>query len=69
MALDHYTHERLAYSRIADHQRLAEKLRAFERAEEERRHEEHSMSSRWFSRLLRPLAMGDIPDLNTLRRL
>ena len=69
MALDHYTYERLAYSRIADNQRLAEEQRALERVEEGRRHEQPPMSSRWFSRLLRPLAMGHIPHLTTLQRL
>ncbi len=69
MALDHYTHERLAYAHIADCQRLAEGLRTFELAEEKQRQAEPSKSPRWFSRLLRPLAIGHIPNLNTLQRL
>jgi hypothetical protein len=69
MALDHYIHERLAYSRIADNQRLADEQRALARLEEVRRQGLQPMSSRWFSRLLRLLAMGHISDRITLQRL
>ncbi len=68
MALDRYINERLAYSYIADHQRLAEQLRALDRLEE-RRQKRQSMGSRWFLQLLRLLPMGRVPDLDTLHRL
>jgi hypothetical protein len=69
MALDHYTNERIAHSRISDHQRVAEKLRAIERAEQERRQVGPARHTPWFSRLLRPLATGHMPELDTLQRL
>lgn len=69
MALDRFTHEKLAHFHIADHESLAEQLRTLERAAKERRQEEQSMGNRWFLQLLQPLAMGHILTLNTLRRL
>lgn len=69
MTLDRYTHERLAYSHVADHQRLAERLRAFQQVEGDRQQATRSTRSQWLSRLLRPLAVGRMPDLKTLQRL
>ena len=69
MGLDRYTNERLAYSYIADHQRLAEQLRTLDRLVAERRQERHSTGGRWFLHLLRLLPMGRVPDLDTLHRL
>ncbi len=65
MALDRHTSERLAYSHIAEDQRLAQTLRALDRAEEEQQPKQ-STGNRWFSRLLRTLATARIPDLTTL---
>jgi hypothetical protein len=69
MSLDHYTHERLAYSHIAECRSLAEGLRTFERLEEKRRQEQRTKRDQWFLRLLRPLAIAHIPNLSTLHRL
>jgi len=69
MALDHYTHEKLAYSHIADYQSLAEELHAFNLSEEKRCQEEQSMSNRWFPRLLRLIDTGHMLNPSTLRRL
>jgi hypothetical protein len=65
MGLDRYINEKLALSRIAEDQRLAQTLRAYERLEEERQAKQ-SMARRWLSRLLRTLATGRIPNLNGL---
>lgn len=69
MALDQYTHERLAYCHIADSQIRAEGLRTLEGLEDERRQGEQLLSTPWVRRLLRSLAVAHIPTLSTLRRL
>jgi hypothetical protein len=65
MGLDRYINEKLALSRIAEDQRLAQTLRAFDRLEEDR-HAKQSMAGRWWSRLLGALAAGGVPNLSAL---
>lgn len=69
MALDHYTHEILAHSHIAECRSLAEELRTFQRLEEARRQEQHAKRDRWFLRLLRRIAVAHIPHPGALHRL
>lgn len=69
MALDRYTHERLAQCHIADSQSLAEQLRTLERIEVQLRQGEQLRRTSWVMRLLRSLAMGHVPTLSILRRL
>ena len=65
MGLDRYTNEKLAQTRIAEDQRLAETLRTLERLEEERQGNQ-SIGNRYLSRLLRTLATARIPNLAAL---
>lgn len=60
MALDRYTHERLAHCHIDDCQKLAEQLRTIERIEVERRRGEQLRSTLGVLRLLRSLALRHI---------
>ncbi len=69
MALDRYTHEKLAHCHIADSQSLAEQLRILERIEVQLRQSERLRKTSWVMRLLRSLAMGHVPTLSTLQRL
>ena len=69
MALDYYTHEKLAHSPIADYRALAEELHAFGLVEAKGCQEEQSMGNGWLLPLLRSLATGHILNLKTLRRL
>ena len=65
MGLDRHTNEKIAQTRFAEDQRLAQTLRALEQAEGERQGKQ-SAGSRWLSRLLRTLAMGRIPNISAL---
>ena len=65
MGFDRYINEKIAQTRFAEDQRLAQTLCALERAEEERQGKQ-SAGNLWLSRLLRTFAIGRIPNLSAL---
>jgi hypothetical protein len=66
MALDYYTHEKLAQCHIADYRAFAEEFHAFGLVEGQ---EEPPAGNGWLLPLLRSLATGHIRNLHTLQRL